>query len=244
MAQVVILIPARFASTRFPGKPLAKILGISMVERVSKNCAASGFPTYVVTDNDEIEKEVGRFGGKVLRVDDDVPSGSERIALAFERHLGSSGAKLVINVQGDEPLLRGETLKKLADYHLDSNFPVATLVRERRASEEDFRNPNVVKAVFVERSGECLFFSRESLPHDRSGKNQHSWYHHIGVYSYRPEVLKEFVKLPLGKLEDLEKLEQLRLLENGYRIGAVKTTEKLIGVDVPEDIHKVEGALS
>ncbi len=88
-----------------------------------------------------------------------------------------------------------------------------------------------------------MYFSRESLPHDRDGKNQHNWYHHIGVYSYKPSALSRFVKLPMGKLENLEKLEQLRALENGMKIGAVKTTQKLIGVDVPEDIQKVEGAL-
>lgn len=244
MATVVILIPARFASTRFPGKPLAKIKGVTMVERVFTNCAASGFSTFVVTDSDEIENEVKRFGGKVLRVDDDVPSGSERIALAYERFCKTLQPDLVINVQGDEPLLKGDVLKELAEYHLKNTCEVATLVRERKASEEDFKNSNVVKAVFVEKTGECLYFSRESLPHDRDGKNEHSWYHHIGVYSYKPEALSKFVKLPLGKLENLEKLEQLRALENGMKIGAVKTNQKLIGVDVPDDIKKVEGALA
>ncbi len=151
---------------------------------------------------------------------------------------------LVINVQGDEPLLKGDVLKDLAEFHLNSHFDIATVVRERKASEEDYKNSNVVKAVLVATTGECLYFSRESLPHDRDGKNTHSWYHHIGVYSYRPQALSAFVKLPMGKLENLEKLEQLRALENGMRIGAVKTTQNLIGVDVPEDIKKVEGALS
>ncbi len=244
MATVVILIPARFASSRFPGKPLAKILGITMVERVFTNCAASGFPTFVVTDNDEIEEEVKRFGGKVLRVDDDVPSGSERIALAYERFCKNLNPDLVINVQGDEPLLKGDVLKELAEYHLKNSCDVATLVRERKAHEEDFKNRNVVKAVFVEKTGDCLYFSRESLPHDRDGKKEHNWYHHIGVYSYHPKALSAFVKLPMGKLENLEKLEQLRALENGMKIGAIKTNQKLIGVDVPEDIKKVEGALA
>ena len=244
MATVVILIPARYASSRFPGKPLAKISGIPMVERVYKNCAATGFPTFVVTDNDEIETVVNGFGGNVLRVDDDVPSGSERIALAYERHCRELNPDLVINVQGDEPLLKGDVLKELAEYHLKNSCEIATLVRERNASEEDFKNSNVVKAVLVETTGECLYFSRESLPHDRDGKNTHSWFHHIGVYSYRPEALSQFVKLPMGSLENLEKLEQLRALENGMKIGAVRTKQKLIGVDVPEDIKKVEGALA
>lgn len=243
MARVVILIPARFASSRFPGKPLALIDGKSMIERVFKNCSESGYPTYVVTDHDGIEKHVKDFGGKVIRIDDDVPSGSERIALAYERHLKLDNPELVINVQGDEPLLKGNVLKELAEFHLSSKFDIATLLRERSVKEEDFKNPNVVKAVFTPASNQCLYFSRQSLPYDRDGGRDYNWYQHIGVYSYRPKALSAFVKLPLARLEDLEKLEQLRALENQMTIGAILTTQKLIGVDVPEDVKKVEGAL-
>jgi len=140
--------------------------------------------------------------------------------------------------------LKGEVLKELAEFHLQSSFPITTLLRQRDSSEEDFKNPNVVKAVWSEISHECLYFSRESLPFDRDGNRNYKWYHHIGVYSYTPEALLALVKLPLSKLEDLEKLEQLRALENGYSVGAILTTQKLMGVDVPEDIKKVEGALS
>ncbi len=244
MASVVVLIPARFGSSRFPGKPLAKIAGRSMIERVYTNCKAAGFKTAVVTDNDEIEAHVKSFAGTVLRVDDDVPSGSERIALAYQRFFKDAKADLVINVQGDEPLLKGDVLKELAEFHLKSAFPITTLLRERKSTEEDFKNPNVVKAVWSEKTKQCLYFSRQSLPFDRDGGNEYSWYQHIGVYSYRPEALLAFVKLPMSKLEDLEKLEQLRALENGYSLGAILTTQKLMGVDVPEDIKKVEGALS
>ncbi len=243
MASVQILIPARFQSSRFPGKPLAQISGKSMIERVYQNCAESGFAAAVVTDDDRIEQAVKAFGGKVFRVDDDVPSGSERIALCYERYLAVNKPDLVINVQGDEPLLKGDVLKELADFHLKSNFEITTLIRERQASEEDFKNPNVVKAVWSQKSKQCLYFSRGSLPFDRDQKNQHPWYQHIGVYSYRPSALSAFVKMPLATLEDLEKLEQLRALENEMKIGAILTTQKLIGVDVPHDIQKVEGAL-
>lgn len=243
MARVVILIPARFASSRFPGKPLALINGKSMIERVFKNCEESGYPTFVVTDHDGIEAHVKEFGGKVLRIDDDVPSGSERIALAFERHLSKESPDLVINVQGDEPLLNGVVLKELAEFHLSSTFDIATLLRERSVKEEDFKNPNVVKAVYAPGSKQCLYFSRQSLPYDRDGGRDYNWYQHIGVYSYRPKALSQFVKLPMAKLEDLEKLEQLRALENQMTLGAILTTQKLIGVDVPDDIIKVEGAL-
>jgi 3-deoxy-manno-octulosonate cytidylyltransferase (CMP-KDO synthetase) len=244
MASVVILIPARFASSRFPGKPLALIQHQTMIERVYRNCLASGFKAAVVTDHSEIEQHVKSFGGAVVRVDDDVPSGSERIALAYQRFFEKEKADLVINVQGDEPLLKGEVLKELAEFHLQSSYAIATLIRERKSSEDDFKNPNVVKAVWSQVSGQCLYFSRQSLPFDRDGKNDFSWFQHIGVYSYRPEALLKFVKLPPSRLEDLEKLEQLRALENGYSIGAILTTQKLIGVDVPEDIKKVEGALT
>jgi 3-deoxy-manno-octulosonate cytidylyltransferase (CMP-KDO synthetase) len=244
MASVVVLIPARFGSSRFPGKPLAKIAGRSMIERVYTNCKAAGFKTAVVTDNDEIEAHVKSFAGTVLRVDDDVPSGSERIALAYQRFFKDAKADLVINVQGDEPLLKGDVLKELAEFHLKSAYPITTLLRERKSTEEDFKNPNVVKAVWSEKTKQCLYFSRQSLPFDRDGGNEYSWHQHIGVYSYRPEALLAFVKLPMSKLEDLEKLEQLRALENGYSLGAILTTQKLMGVDVPEDIKKVEGALS
>lgn len=243
MAKVVILIPARFQSSRFPGKPLAEIAGVSMIQRVYKNCQESGLATYVVTDHDGIEKHVSEFGGKVLRVDDNVPSGSERIALAYERFLKAENPDLVINVQGDEPLLKGDVLKELAEFHLASDFAIGTLLRERCVKEEDFKNPNVVKAVYSPVSKQCLYFSRESLPYDRDGGREYSWYQHIGVYSYKPQSLSAFVKLPMSKLEDLEKLEQLRALENQMTIGAVLTTQKLMGVDVPEDIKKVEGAL-
>jgi 3-deoxy-manno-octulosonate cytidylyltransferase (CMP-KDO synthetase) len=244
MASVVILIPARYGSSRFPGKPLAMIKGKTMIQRVYSNCTKSGFKTAVVTDNDEIALHVKSFGGAVIRVDDDVPSGSERIALAYERFFSDQRADLVINVQGDEPLLDGSVLKDLATFHLESHYSLATLIRRRSSAEEDFKNPNVVKAVWSESSKQCLYFSRNSLPFDRDGGKEFSWFQHIGVYSYRPEVLLKFVTLGMSPLEDLEKLEQLRALENGMTVGAIETTQKLMGVDVPDDIKKVEGALS
>lgn len=243
MESVVILIPARFASSRFPGKPLALIKGKSMIQRVFENCQESGFETAVVTDHDEIEAHVKKFGGNVIRIDDDVPSGSERIALAYERFLKDKNPKLVINVQGDEPLLKGKVLRELAEFHLNSVYEIMTLIRPRSTLDEDFKNPNVVKAVWSSKSNECLYFSRASLPYDRDGGKEYTWYQHIGVYSYRPKSLSTFVKLPMSVLEDLEKLEQLRGMENGMRIGAILTNQKLMGVDVPEDIKKIEGAI-
>ena len=131
----------------------------------------------------------------------------------------------------------------MATFHLNSNFHITTLLSERSSREEDFKNPNVVKAVYSPVSKQCLYFSRQSLPFDRDGVSDYSWYQHIGVYSYRPEALSSFVKLPMARLEQLEKLEQLRALENQMTIGAILTGQKLMGVDVPDDIKKVEGAL-
>jgi 3-deoxy-manno-octulosonate cytidylyltransferase (CMP-KDO synthetase) len=241
MQPAVVLIPARFQSTRFPGKPLAPIAGRSMIERVYTQALAAGFPTYVVTDDERIEKAVKAFGGQVLRVDDDVPSGSERIALAYARFLSKTPAKFVVNVQGDEPLLNGVVLQELVAFHEKSPFDVTTLVRPRQRSEADWTNPNVVKAVLGLR-GRCSYFSRASVPFERDGAAS-PWHQHIGVYCYRAEALQTFVTLAASPLENLEKLEQLRGMENGMTFGALATTQKLIGVDVPEDVKRVEEAL-
>lgn len=242
MSRAIVLIPARYQSSRFPGKPLVPLAGVPMVERVYRNATASGLPCYVVTDDDRIELAVKRFGGQCLRVDDDVPSGSERIALAAQRNFsGANAPEFIVNVQGDEPLLKGETLRRLVDFHAASNFDIATLVRPRRRNETEWTNANVVKAV-LGHGGRCVYFSRAGVPVQRDGADA-PWWQHVGVYCYRGSALARFLALPAGKLEDYEKLEQLRALEHGMSIGAVETTERLQGVDTPEDVQKVEEAL-
>jgi 3-deoxy-manno-octulosonate cytidylyltransferase (CMP-KDO synthetase) len=242
MPKAVVLIPARYQSSRFPGKPLALIAGRPMIQHVYENMRASGFASYVVTDDERIEKTVRAFGGQCLRVDEDVPSGSERIALAVERYLtGAAAPEFIINVQGDEPLLPGSVLKRLVDYHAASGFDIATIVRPRQRHEEDWSNPNVVKAV-IGQGGRCLYFSRASVPFQRDG-TQAPWFQHVGIYCYRREALKRFLGLPMAVLEDAEKLEQLRALENGMSLGAIVESLRLLGVDVPEDVLKVEEAL-
>jgi len=238
-SRLLVLIPARFASTRFPGKPLAVINGKSMIQRVYENCKKSGCEVAVVTDDSRIEDHVKSFNGRALRVDDDLPSGTERIELAFRRFYNPKDFDLVINVQGDEPLLKGEEILRLAEYHLKSTFDIATLVREEQGGE--YKDPNRVKAIFCEGSGQCLYFSRAAVPFYRETKSEVLWHLHIGVYSYKPQALLSFCKLPVSRLENCEKLEQLRALEAGIKIGAIKTTFKLMGVDTHEDLLKVEG---
>ncbi len=247
--KVLILIPARFASTRFPGKPLAKIVSVNqtMIQRVYQNCVATGFTTCVVTDNEAIEHHVASFGGLVKRVDDDVPSGSERILLAYQRYFAHENYDLVINVQGDEPLLQADELNRLANFHFHSHFDIATLVRPMSGFDGDFRDPNRVKVIYSTAQGICHYFSRAPIPFVRDHAvdlAREEWFLHIGVYSYRPQALISFGKETCSYYESLEKLEQLRALEMGLHIGAVTTNRLLIGVDTPEDLVKLEGVLS
>ncbi|EQC46694.1 3-deoxy-manno-octulosonate cytidylyltransferase [Bacteriovorax sp. Seq25_V] len=243
--KALVLIPSRYASTRFPGKPLAKISGLSMVERVYRGCEKilDFYPdsvVAVVTDNNEIENEVKSFGGTAVRVDDDVPSGSERINLAYQRHFKNRGFDFVINVQGDEPLIEADLLKKLIEFHSTSNRDATTVVKKISQADENFKDPNKVKAIFNEDNGICHYFSRAQVPFNRNQADGVNWFLHIGIYSFRPNVLEEFCKLPQSKNEQIECLEQLRLLDNGFTMGAVQTEMTLCGVDSPEDIKVVE----
>ena len=243
MSKTLILVPARFGSSRFPGKPLAKIHNKTMISYVVDNCDKSGFDYAIVTDNDDIEQEVLNLNGKVVRVDDDVTTGSERIALAYERFFSSKNYDFVVNVQGDEPLLTGEIISKVGSFHASQDFDIVTAVKERSSNDESYKNPNIVKCILSEQTHQCLYFSRSSIPFSREDV-PFTWNQHIGIYSYKVEALKKFVGLNESKHENLEKLEQLRALDNGLTIGATKIDIELIGVDTPEDIRKIEEVLS
>lgn len=243
MSNSIILIPARFASTRFPGKPLALIGGKPMIQHVIENCKETGLDYSVVTDDKRIEDFIIEIGEKVVRVDDDVATGSERIALAYERFFKDKNYDLVINVQGDEPLLQAKTILEIRDSHLKSSSDIFTGLNERSSSENDFSNPNIVKCIFNKLNGSCFYFSRAKVPFSRE-EAPYSWYQHIGIYSYRPGALLKFVSLEPSFHENLEKLEQLRALDNGMAINAKIINVKLIGVDVEADIQKVEGVFS
>lgn len=249
---VLILIPARFASTRFPGKPLAMISGKTMIQRVLENCLKTThsnihFDAFVVTDESRVEEHVKTFSPNVVRVDDDVISGTLRIELAYARYFKEKSYDLVINVQGDEPLLEGSDLARLAEFHLSKNVEITTLVKKHMAFDEVFRDPNKVKVAMSETTGDAFYFSRAPIPFKRDAgvdaKNDY-WFLHIGVYSYKPEALSAFAKAPVSRLEDLEKLEQLRALEMGMKIGALETRSVIVGVDHPADVLKVEEVLN
>jgi len=246
--KVLILIPARYQSSRFPGKPLAPILGQPMIHRVIERCSQAKSKDYqfdvcVVTDNDEIEKSVRSAGYSVKRVDDQTKSGSERAFLAYERFF-TKDYQLIINVQGDEPLINPELLLDMTRSHLASDYDVYTIVRPMKKRDDLFTSPDKVKAIFSPDSGRCHYFSRAPIPFSREEVlGDHSWYLHGGVYSFRPHILQNFVNMNEGKYEQRECLEQLRLIENNYTIGAICRDEEFFGVDRPDDIIKLEGVM-
>lgn len=250
--KILILIPARFASTRFPGKPLAKILGVSMIQRVLENCSQAHalgfeFESFVVTDDQKIEDHVKTFSTNCVRVDDEVISGTLRIQLAYERFFKDKNYDLVINVQGDEPLLDSSDLVRLAQFHLKNSFDITTLVKKQMGFTKDFTDSNKVKVAMSEERGAAFYFSRAGIPFKRDSEinpTNDYWFLHIGVYSFRPEALMTFANHPETRLENLEKLEQLRALEMGLTIGAFQTESVVVGVDRLEDIKKVEEVLN
>lgn len=246
--RVLILVPARYGSSRFPGKPLALIDNKSMIVRVMENMQKAEHSDYefvacAVTDDQRIEDHLKENALNVKRVDDDVISGTLRIELAYKRFFADQNFDLVINVQGDEPLLFGSEIVKLSDFHLKSHFHIATLVKKQMHFNENFFDTNKVKAVMSELTGQAFYFSRAAIPHQRDKTTDPSndyWFQHIGVYSYTPKSLNSFALADISRLEDLEKLEQLRALELGMSIGALETKSIIMGVDHPDDIKKIE----
>ena len=242
---VAILIPARFHSKRFPGKPLAKIGKKSMIHWVYESCLGlsqelCSSEVFVVTDDDRIESQVHDFGGNVLRVDENVSSGSERIYSAQKRYLADKRYDLILNVQGDFPLLKSSSLERLIHFHLDSpEFHIATLVTLKTGKAELQDNTHKVKVIYSPEKRRCLYFSRAPIPY---GTKQ--YYYHIGVYSYRPHALDQFAKAETSVYEKYEQLEQLRALEMGMTIGAIEVEDEIMGVDIPYDIAKIEEALN
>ena len=241
--KILGIIPARFASSRFPGKPLADIGGKSMIQRVYEQAqkAKSLSKVVVATDDSRIFDHIIGFGGEAYMTAENHPSGTDRCFEALQKAGGSSKYDYIINIQGDEPFIDPETVEQMAKL-LDFKTEIATAVKKINDYETLF-DPNVVKAVLTMRK-QCLYFSRQTVPYVR-GHEPGTWldhadfYKHIGLYAYRNDVLEQISHLPPSPLENTEKLEQLRWLGYGYKIYATVTNYESIGVDTPEDLEKL-----
>lgn len=237
------IIPARYASSRFPGKPLADMAGKPMIQRVYeqvKNCVDS---VYVATDDVRIQQAVLHFGGNVVMTSQNHRSGTDRCFEAYQK-IGQD-YDIIINIQGDEPFIHPEQIESIKACFTDESVQIATLVKPFNESD-DFEtvlfNPNSPKVV-VNKNNEAMYFSRSVVPYIRNKKytewlHSHTFYKHIGMYAYRPDILAEITRLPQSPLEQAESLEQLRWLENGYRIKVGYTYQETIGIDTPEDLEK------
>jgi 3-deoxy-manno-octulosonate cytidylyltransferase (CMP-KDO synthetase) len=233
---VIAVIPARHASTRFPGKMLSAIAGKPLIQRVweqVRQCQRVG-RVVIATDHTDIETAARSFGAEVVMTSAEAASGTDRVAEVVK----GIEESWVVNVQGDEPLIDPDVLDSMISQLGPS--PMATLARER-TDVEGFRDPNQVKVV-RDSNGNALYFSRSPIPHDRDNAGG-TWWHHIGVYAYRVDVLQRLVTLPPSDLEVTERLEQLRALQNGIAIQVIPTTFESIGVDTPDDVAIVEARI-
>ena len=242
--KVLAIIPARYASTRFPAKPLALLGGKPIVQRVYEQVAKMVERVVVATDDERIYDAVASFGGEVVMTSPNHKSGTDRCAEAYEK-LGYE-ADIVINVQGDEPFIATEQIEALVKCFENEAIDIATLVKpfSAEAGIEALENPNSPKVVINEKS-EAIYFSRSVVPYLRDVERSewlkhHTFYKHIGIYAFRAKTLGEITQLPQSPLEVAEKLEQLRWLENGYKIGVGVTDIETIGIDTPEDLERAE----
>lgn len=242
--KTIAIIPARYASTRFPGKPLALLGGKPVIRRVYEQVAGVLDDAVVATDDERICEAVRAFGGKVEMTSAAHRSGTDRCREAFDR-LGA-GFDIVVNVQGDEPFIRREQIEALVGCFDHPGTDIATLVKPFAPADgwEALANPNSPKVV-LDAQSRALYFSRSVIPYLRGVPREewlahHTFYKHIGLYAFRAEVLRAVTSLPPSALEKAESLEQLRWLENGYRIGVALSDAETVGIDTPEDLAKAE----
>ncbi|MGK6351096.1 3-deoxy-manno-octulosonate cytidylyltransferase [Parapedobacter sp. DT-150] len=240
--KIIGIIPARYASSRFPGKPLVDIQGKSMVQRVYEQATKSErlHEVVVATDDERIFSHVTAFGGKVLMTADTHQSGTDRCAEVLSVY---AGFDIAINIQGDEPYIDPIQIELVAGCFENPDVQIATLVKKITALSELY-NTGIPKVV-VDRTGQAIYFSRQTIPFQRNAPSQdwlhlHPYYKHIGIYGYRASVLAELTKLPVSSLEKAEALEQLRWVENGYTIQTAETTLETIAVDTPEDLERLK----
>ena len=233
--KVLCVIPARYASTRLPGKPLKDIAGKPMVVRVYERASQAGLvnETLVATDDERIKTAVEAAGGKAMLTRVDHATGTDRLAEVAEVY---PDVDLIVNVQGDEPLIEPGLIDQLAGLFANElDLKMATVKTEMK-DEAEQKNPNNVKVV-CDKAGYALYFSRSLMPYPRKGGCP--VYKHIGIYAYRRDFLLHYAKMEPTPLEQAESLEQLRALENGYRIKVVETKAKFVGVDTVEDLERV-----
>ena len=241
----IAVIPARYASTRFPGKPLAVLGGKTVIQRVCEQAASVLPEAYVATDDERIFRAVEAFGGRAVMTRSDHKSGTDRIEEAVEK-IGTD-ADVIINIQGDEPFIQPSQIETLMHLFDDPETQIGTLGKPFETMEA-VMNPNSPKIV-TDRRGFALYFSRSIIPYLR-GISQADWLRnypflkHLGLYAYRREVLLEVTRLPQSSLEKAESLEQLRWLQNGYRIRVGLTDQETVGIDTPEDLGRAEKYLS
>ncbi len=245
----IILIPARYASTRFPGKPLARIGGKEMIVRVCERASETGAKVAVATDDKRIADCVENAGFTAVMTSELHKSGTDRVYEAFCRLGGNE--KVIINVQGDEPFIAPSQIEALMNiFRKNTETQLATLVREfdKKAGFEALFDPNLVKVV-KSLKDEALYFSRSIIPYIRGVEwtewlDRHTFLTHVGIYAYRSDVLAEVTSLERSPLEIAESLEQLRWLENGYHIKVALTSEPTIGIDTPADLEAAEAFLA
>jgi 3-deoxy-manno-octulosonate cytidylyltransferase (CMP-KDO synthetase) len=234
----VIVIPARYGSTRFPGKPLVMIAGVSLIRRVYERAVQSkrASAAWVATDDDRIAEHVRAFG-KVVKPEGDFQSGTDRIAAAMP--LIGGDYDVIVNIQGDEPMIdMGDVDRLIEMLEREPDVDIGTLAAPI-TTDDEYRSPDIVKVV-TDLRGNALYFSRASIPH---GGREHAR-RHVGVYAYQARALAEFVRHAPSPLERSESLEQLRALQNGFRIRLLETTKPHLGVDRPEDVLRVEHELA
>ena len=240
--KLIAMIPARYGATRFPAKLMQDLCGKPVIVHTYQRVADTNLfdQVYVVTDDDHIENAIREVGGKVIRSQKEHNSGSDRLAEASK----DLEVDIIVNVQGDEPFTDKENLQKVIDIFANDpqkNIAVASLM-ERITHPDDIANPNNVKVV-VNKFNEALYFSRSVIPFPRDTNTKVPYYKHIGIYAYRKDALQQFTQLPPSLLEETEKLEQLRYLENGFKICLALTEISTIGIDTPEDLEKARKRL-
>jgi 3-deoxy-manno-octulosonate cytidylyltransferase (CMP-KDO synthetase) len=241
--KVICIIPARYASSRFPGKAIADLLGKPMIQHVYERVLKARTISFaaVATDDERIVAAVEGFGGLAIMTAATHRSGTDRIAEAVSR-LDIEDSDIVVNVQGDQPLFEPSQIDEVARPLLDDPaIPMSTLIY-KIVREEEVRHPNAVKVVF-DRDHFAIYFSRATIPYVRDKGHEGNYYKHHGIYAYRREFLKKFTELPEGNLEKLEALEQLRALEHGYRIKVVETPYDSVEVDTPQELERVRSLI-